>query len=108
MIIEQTKKEIIFRFPADFKIDDMQDLADLFAYKEIAQKSKAKQKDIDALVKEIKKRTLGKDPTANWYMRVVVDTNIVFSALLNPEGKFSQIIFRPRNRFNFYTTNRLV
>jgi hypothetical protein len=55
MIIEQTKKEVIFRFPATFKIDDMQDLADLFTYKEIAQKSKARQKDVDELVKEIKK-----------------------------------------------------
>jgi cytochrome c551/c552 len=55
MIIERTKKELIFRFPANLNIDDMQDLTDLFAYKEIAQKSKAKQKDVDALVKEIKK-----------------------------------------------------
>jgi hypothetical protein len=55
MVIERTKKEVIFRLPANFKIDDMQDLTDLFTYREIAQKSKAKQKDADMLVKEIKK-----------------------------------------------------
>jgi hypothetical protein len=36
------KKEVIFGFPANLKIDDMQDIADLFANKEIAQKSKVR------------------------------------------------------------------
>lgn len=55
MIIERTSKEIIFRFPKDLNLDDLQDLTDLFEYKEIAKKSKATQKDVDSLVKEIKK-----------------------------------------------------
>lgn len=55
MIIERTKNEIIFRFSNNLKIDELQDLADLFEYKEITSQSKAKQKDVDDLVKAIKK-----------------------------------------------------
>ena len=55
MIIERTKKEIIFRLPNNINMDDLQDLSDLFEYKEITRKSKATQKDVDLLVKTIKK-----------------------------------------------------
>lgn len=55
MIIERTDKEIIFRVPASTDIDELQDLADFLEFKEIAKKSKASQKDVDALVKQIKK-----------------------------------------------------
>ncbi|MGV8092151.1 MAG: hypothetical protein AB2L24_09850 [Mangrovibacterium sp.] len=55
MIIERTSNEIIFRFPGDLDIDDLQDLTDLFEYREIARKSRAKQKDVDNLVKSVKK-----------------------------------------------------
>lgn len=55
MIIERTPNEIIFRFPRDMNVDDLQDLADLFEYKELTKKSKASQKDVDDLVKTIKK-----------------------------------------------------
>ena len=55
MIIERTAKEIIFRLPATTKLKDLQEIADLFAFKEISQKTKATQKDVDALVKKIKK-----------------------------------------------------
>ncbi|MEI8203049.1 MAG: hypothetical protein WCH34_08570 [Bacteroidota bacterium] len=55
MIIERTKSEIIFRLPYDLNVDDLQDLTNLFEYKEITKKSKASQKDVDMLVKEIKK-----------------------------------------------------
>ena len=40
-------------------------------------------------------------------MRIVVDTNIVFSAILNTDGKLSRIILHPKSRLNFYTTNFL-
>ncbi len=40
-------------------------------------------------------------------MRIVVDTNIVFSAILNTNGKLSRIILQPKSRLNFYTTNLL-
>ena len=40
-------------------------------------------------------------------MRIVVDTNIVFSAILNTDGKLSRIILQPKGRLNFYTTNFL-
>jgi len=55
MIIERTKNEIIFRLPFNINVDDLQDLTDLFEYKEITAKSKASQKKVDLLVKEIKK-----------------------------------------------------
>jgi hypothetical protein len=55
MIIERSKDEVIFRLPGNTNIDDLQDLTDLFEFKEISGKSKAKQKEVDDLVKEIKK-----------------------------------------------------
>ena len=55
MIIERTSKEVIFRLPASTKLEDLQEIADLFAFKEISRKSKATQKDVDDLVKKIKK-----------------------------------------------------
>jgi hypothetical protein len=55
MIIERTDNEIIFRLPKDIDVDYLQDMMNLFEYMEIAKKSKAKQKDVDELVKTIKK-----------------------------------------------------
>ena len=55
MIIERTKKEIIFRLPLNVNLDYLQDLADLLEYKEISVKSGATQSDVDSLVKNIKK-----------------------------------------------------
>jgi hypothetical protein len=55
MIIERTKKEVIFRLPATINVDDLQDMADMLEYREIAKKSKATQEDVEDLVKTIKK-----------------------------------------------------
>ncbi len=55
MIIERTESEVIFRLPADTDIDDLQAIADLLTYKEITKKFKVSQKEVDDLVKEIKK-----------------------------------------------------
>ena len=55
MKIERTKNEIIFRLPNTIDMDDLQDLTDLFEYREITKKSLANQNDVDILVKEIKK-----------------------------------------------------
>ncbi len=41
-------------------------------------------------------------------MRVVIDTNIVFSAILNTNSKIAQIILQPKTRLNFYSTERLL
>ena len=41
-------------------------------------------------------------------MRIVLDTNIVFSALLNTNSKIAQIILQPKTRLNFYTTEQLL
>ena len=40
-------------------------------------------------------------------MRIVVDTNIVFSALLNTNGKLARILLQPKSGVTFYTTNYL-
>ena len=55
MTIERTKNEIIFRLPNNINLDDLQDFADYFQYRTIANKSKASQTEVDNLVKEIKK-----------------------------------------------------
>jgi hypothetical protein len=55
MIIERTKSEVIFRLPGNVDVDDLQDMTELFEFLEITKKSKATQKDVDVLVKSIKK-----------------------------------------------------
>lgn len=40
-------------------------------------------------------------------MRIVVDTNIAFSAILNTDSKIARIILQPKNRTNFYSTEQL-
>lgn len=55
MIIERTSKEVVFRLPSSTKLKDLQEIADLFAFKEIGSKSTASQDDVDTLVKRIKK-----------------------------------------------------
>jgi hypothetical protein len=55
MRIESTKNEVIIKLSGNLNIDDLQDLADFFEFKENSKKSKATQKDVDVLVKTIKK-----------------------------------------------------
>ena len=40
-------------------------------------------------------------------MRIVVDTNIAFSAILNTNSKIARIILQPKSRLNFYSTEQL-
>jgi hypothetical protein len=55
MIIERRSNEVVFRLSGKTRIKDLQDLADFFSFREISMKSKARQQDVDALVKKIKK-----------------------------------------------------
>lgn len=41
-------------------------------------------------------------------MRIVVDTNIVFSAMLNTNSHIARIILQPKTGFNFYSTEQLL
>jgi putative PIN family toxin of toxin-antitoxin system len=41
-------------------------------------------------------------------MRIIIDTNIVFSALLNTNSKIARILFQPKTGFNFYSTSILL
>jgi predicted nucleic acid-binding protein len=40
-------------------------------------------------------------------MRVVIDTNIAFSAILNGKSKIANIILKPKSKYNFYSTKQL-
>ena len=55
MLTERTSKEVIIRLPAYVNTDGLQRLVDYLSYKEATAKSKAKQSDVDALAKEVKK-----------------------------------------------------
>lgn len=55
MIIERTKKEIVFRIPKNITVDDLQAIADWVEFKTLSKKSRASQKQVDILVKKIKK-----------------------------------------------------
>ena len=41
-------------------------------------------------------------------MRIVVDTNVVFSAMLNTDSRIASIILQPATGFNFYSTEKLL
>jgi hypothetical protein len=56
MIIERTKKEVVFRLPSvNLTVDDLQAVADWVEFKSLAKKTKATQKQVDDLVNKIKK-----------------------------------------------------
>ncbi len=40
-------------------------------------------------------------------MRVIVDTNIAFSAILNTNSRIARIFLQPRTQLNFYSTEQL-
>ena len=40
-------------------------------------------------------------------MRIVIDTNIAFSAILNTNSKISRIILQPKSKLNLYSTEHL-
>ena len=41
-------------------------------------------------------------------MRIVVDTNIAFSAILNTNSNIARIILQPKSRLHFYSTDLLL
>jgi hypothetical protein len=55
MLIERTRSEVIIRIPSYVNIKGLQQLIDYLSYREATAKSKAKQQDVDKLVKEVKK-----------------------------------------------------
>jgi len=55
MIKERTKKEVIFRLPSNTNMDELQNIANLFEFESIGKKSKATQRQVDSLAKQIKK-----------------------------------------------------
>ena len=55
MIIERTKKEVVFRLPGNLSVDDLQDMTDWLEFIGLAKRSTAVQKDVNDLVKKIKK-----------------------------------------------------
>jgi len=55
MKIERTSNEVIFHLPLSTNLKELREIANLFSNKKILPKSKATQKDVDDLVKTIKK-----------------------------------------------------
>ncbi len=55
MLIERTNDEVIIRLPSYVDTEGVQRLIDYLSYKEATAKSKAKQADVDKLVKQVKK-----------------------------------------------------
>ncbi len=41
-------------------------------------------------------------------MKIVIDTNIVFSAVINSQGKIGDLIFKSSNCFHFYSADYLL
>ena len=41
-------------------------------------------------------------------MRIVVDTNIAFSAILNTNSRIARIFLQPKTKLNFYSTEQLL
>ncbi|HAM97266.1 MAG TPA: hypothetical protein DCQ26_01540 [Marinilabiliales bacterium] len=60
MIVERTKNEILVRLSPKTNTSDLQDMLDYLEYKELVSKSKAKQKDIDDLAKEVNRSMMEK------------------------------------------------
>jgi predicted nucleic acid-binding protein len=40
-------------------------------------------------------------------MKLVVDTNVVFSAILNTNSRISNVLLRPQKKYEFYSTSQL-
>lgn len=41
-------------------------------------------------------------------MRIVVDTNIAFNAILNSDSKIARVLLQPKSKLQFYSTNQLL
>lgn len=61
MLIERTEKEVIIRLPSYIDAEGLQQFVDYLLYKEATAKSKAKQKDVDKLAKDVKKNWWAKN-----------------------------------------------
>jgi hypothetical protein len=60
MIIERTDKEVIIRLQPSVNIEELQELANFFRYKEITSKYKTPQNEVDKLASDVNK---------NWYKK---------------------------------------
>lgn len=60
MLIERTKNEVIFRLQPYVDIEELQELANFFRYKEITSKYKTPQEKVDKFASEVNK---------NWYKK---------------------------------------
>jgi hypothetical protein len=60
MIVERINNEILVRLSPQTNTSDLQDMLDYLEYKELVSKSKAKQSDIDELVKKVNRSMMEK------------------------------------------------
>ena len=55
MLIERTNREVIIRLPLSVDTEGLQRLVDFLSYREATAKSKATQRQVDSLSREVKK-----------------------------------------------------
>ncbi|MDD4192443.1 MAG: hypothetical protein PHI28_14010 [Mangrovibacterium sp.] len=60
MIVERKNNEILVRLSPQTNTSNLQDMLDYLEYKELVSKSKAKQKDIDELAKQVNRSMMEK------------------------------------------------
>ena len=51
---------------------------------------------------------MGQNKATTWLMWIVVDTNIVFSNILNTDNKIADMLLPPKSNLNFYSTEQLL
>lgn len=130
MIIERINNEILIRIPDSVDIDGIQRAINYIRYKELSSASKAKQEDIDKLAEEINRNwwEVNKNRLLKWNelrqagtsskpypekqtilnsVKIIVDTNIVFSALLNTNSIIGDLLLNSANIFEFYSCQYL-
>jgi predicted nucleic acid-binding protein len=50
---------------------------------------------------------MGKEKNTTFKMRIVIDTNIAFSAILNTNSLIARVLLYPKSNLNFYSTDLL-
>jgi hypothetical protein len=87
MVLERTENEIIIRLPSVTDWSDLEAILKFIRFREIVSKSQATQEQIDQVVSA---------------MNIVVDSNVVVSAILNRKSKIGEILIFGRQEFDFF------
>lgn len=104
MLIERTNKEVIIRLPASIDTAELQRLVDYLTYKEATCKFKSVAGTGGQTCQRSKKWVVESKPQPSVKMKkIVIDTNIIFSTLLNSNGTIGDLIFNSDHVFTVYS-----